>query len=155
MDKRSEKTTLQSLRTRPEELPEITHDCWQHWDEKLMTLKECFRKNLQDLKSICPDPMMLTELPAYVDYPLPALSQTDTWKRPIRVIPHEAPSSHELTWVHVNSKRVSKKLNSCEFVDPVSIQWTTFRPGEFMWTPVQNLEWIQTNSPKKRKKRAR
>ena len=71
------KTALQSLRTRPEELPEITHDCWQDWDEILMTLKEYFRKNFQDLESICPDPMLLTELPAYVNYPLPALSETE------------------------------------------------------------------------------
>ena len=93
MDKRNEKgdapktsekiptkTALQSLRTRPEELPEITHDCWQQWDEILMTLKEYFRKNFQDLESICPDPMRLWELPAYVDYPLPALSQTEVAK---------------------------------------------------------------------------
>ena len=65
--------------------------------------------------------------------------------------------SHELTWIHVNSWRVSvqtavrghrsKKLNnpvgSHEFT---WIQWTTFRPGEFMWTQVKNLEWTHTSS---------
>jgi hypothetical protein len=69
----SSKTTTQGLRIRPEELPEITHNCWKEWDEILMILKEYFRRNFQDLESICPDPMRITEAPAYVDYPPPTL----------------------------------------------------------------------------------
>ena len=72
--KSSTKTATQDLRTRPEELPEITHNCWRDWDEILMVLKEYFRKHFQDLESICPDPMILTTTPNYVTYKLPALN---------------------------------------------------------------------------------
>ena len=61
------------LRTKPEELPEITHNCWKEWDDILMTLKEYFRLHFQDLESICPDLMMLEEVPAYVEYPEPEI----------------------------------------------------------------------------------
>jgi hypothetical protein len=67
------KTSLQGLRIRPEELPEITHNCWRDWDEILMVLKEYFRRHFQDLESICPDPMMITNVPKYVSYTLPVL----------------------------------------------------------------------------------
>ena len=63
----------QGLRIRPEELPEITHNCWRDWDEILMVLKEYFRRHFQDLESICPDHMMLATVPNYVTYSLPAL----------------------------------------------------------------------------------
>jgi hypothetical protein len=53
------KTTIQGMRIRPEELPEITHNSWMDWDEILVILKEYFRKHSQDLESICPDPMMI------------------------------------------------------------------------------------------------
>lgn len=52
--KSATKTATQSLRIRPEELPEITHNCWRDWDEILMVLKEYFRRHFQDLESICP-----------------------------------------------------------------------------------------------------
>jgi hypothetical protein len=55
--KSSTKTATQGLRIRPEELPEITHNCWCEWDEILMTLKEYFRKHFQDLESICLEPL--------------------------------------------------------------------------------------------------
>ena len=67
------KTTIQGLRTRPDELPEISHNCWKEWDEILMTLKEYFRRHFQDLESICPDPMLITVGPQYVTYSLPVL----------------------------------------------------------------------------------
>ena len=67
------KTTLQGLRIRPDDLPEITHNCWKDWDEVLMILKEYFRKHFQDLESICPDPMLITVAPKYVTYTLPVL----------------------------------------------------------------------------------
>ena len=67
------KTHIQGLRVRPEELPEITHNCWKDWDEILMILKEYFRRHFQDLESICPDPMIITTSPAYVTYPFPTL----------------------------------------------------------------------------------
>ena len=38
-----------------------------------MTLKEYFRKHFQDLEPICPDLMMITTVPKYVTYSLPAL----------------------------------------------------------------------------------
>jgi Zinc knuckle len=67
------KSVTQGLRIRPEELPEITHNCWREWDEILMVLKEYFRRHFQDLESICPDHMMLATVPKYVDYNLPVL----------------------------------------------------------------------------------
>ena len=71
--KSSTKTATQDLRIRPEELPEITHNCWRDWDEILMVLKEYFRKHFQDLESICPHPMMITTIPQYVTYNCPVL----------------------------------------------------------------------------------
>jgi hypothetical protein len=50
---------LFSLRTKPDLLPEIRHNCWLEWDDILMALKEYFRLHFQDLKSISPDPMLL------------------------------------------------------------------------------------------------
>lgn len=47
---------------RPTELPEISDDCWREGDVHLIILKEYFRANLQDIVSICPDLMMLTNL---------------------------------------------------------------------------------------------
>ena len=76
-EKGAPKMGVQGLRTRPEELPEITHDCWPIWDEILMTLKEYFRKHFQDLESICPDPMMLAERPAYATYQMPTLDAVE------------------------------------------------------------------------------
>ena len=67
-------TKTQGLRVRPEELPEITHNCWREWDDILMVLKEYFRRHFQDLEPICPDPMILTTTPNYVTYSLPTLN---------------------------------------------------------------------------------
>ena len=67
-------TKTQGLRVRPEELPEITHNCWREWDDILMVLKEYFRRHFQDLESICPDPMILTTTPSYVTYNIPTLN---------------------------------------------------------------------------------
>lgn len=69
----STKTTIQGLRIRAEGLLEITHNCWREWDKILMILKEYFRKHFEDLESICPDPMLITHIPANVTYPFPAL----------------------------------------------------------------------------------
>jgi hypothetical protein len=71
------KKVLFSLRTKPDELPEIRHNCWLEWDDILMALKEYFRLHFQDLESICPDPMLLLELPGYLVHNLPILRPED------------------------------------------------------------------------------
>ena len=52
-------------KSKPAELPEITHDCHEDWDEIMVTLKEYLRENYDDKESICQDPMRVTKLPAY------------------------------------------------------------------------------------------
>ena len=54
--------------SRPESLPEITHNGWKESDANMLKLKEYMRSNFQDLQSICPDPMLLTIKPAYKVY---------------------------------------------------------------------------------------
>ena len=76
------KISLQGLRIRPEELPEITHNCWRDWDEILM--EEYFRRHFQDLESICPDPMMITNVPKYVSYTLPVLDAGVDFRKLLR-----------------------------------------------------------------------
>ena len=71
------KKALFCIRTKPEDLLEIKHDSWMQWKDILMALKEYFRLHFQDLESICPDPMVLADKPAYVAYDLPALDQHD------------------------------------------------------------------------------
>ena len=56
------------LRIKPDELPEIKHNCWIEWEDILMALKEYFRHHFQDLESICPDPMLLADKPAFVTF---------------------------------------------------------------------------------------
>jgi hypothetical protein len=38
-----------SLRTKPDELPEIKHNSWLDWDDMMQGLKEFLRCNFQDL----------------------------------------------------------------------------------------------------------
>jgi hypothetical protein len=65
-EEKGQKKAISSLRTKPEELPEIRHNCWMEWEDILMSLKEYFRHHFQDLESICPDPMLLTDVLASV-----------------------------------------------------------------------------------------
>ena len=65
-----EKTTLGDG-VRPESHPEITNNGWKEWDDNMLKLKEYLRANFQDLKSICPNPMMLTINPACKVYEFP------------------------------------------------------------------------------------
>jgi hypothetical protein len=74
---KGQKKAISSLRTKPEELPEIKHNCYMEWDDILMALKEYFRHHFQDLESKCPDPMLLADVPSYVLYSLPILRPED------------------------------------------------------------------------------
>ena len=76
-DEKGQKSATFSLRTKPEELPEIKHNCYMEWDDILNCLKEYFRHNFQDMESICPDPMLLTDIPAYATYQEPILEAAD------------------------------------------------------------------------------
>ena len=49
------KKALVCLRTKPDELPELRHNCWMDWEDILLALKEYFRLHFQDMESICPD----------------------------------------------------------------------------------------------------
>jgi hypothetical protein len=63
-----------SLRTKPDELPEIKHSSWLDWDDMMQGLKEFLRCNFQDLESIISDPMRLLDIAGYVQYVMPSLS---------------------------------------------------------------------------------
>jgi hypothetical protein len=76
-EEKGQKKAISSLRTKPEELPEIKHNCYMEWDDILMALEEYFRHHVQDLESICPDPKLLADIPSYVQYSLPILIQED------------------------------------------------------------------------------
>jgi hypothetical protein len=65
------------LRTKPEELPEITHNCYMEWDDIMMALKEYCRQYFQDMESIIQDLMLITEKPGYVRYEEPILDAAD------------------------------------------------------------------------------
>jgi hypothetical protein len=55
-----------SLRTKPDELPEIKHNSWLDWDNMMLGLKEFLRSKFQDPESIIPDPMLLLDIAGYV-----------------------------------------------------------------------------------------
>ena len=67
------KKVLLSLKTKPDDLPEIGHNCWLEWDDILMALKEYFRLHFQDLESICPNTMLLLKPLGYLEHILPIL----------------------------------------------------------------------------------
>jgi hypothetical protein len=62
-----------SLRTKPDELPEIKHNSLLDWDDMMLGLKEFLRCNFQDLESIIPDPMRLFDIAGYIQYVMPIL----------------------------------------------------------------------------------
>jgi hypothetical protein len=76
-DEKGQKKATFSLRTKPEELPEITHNCYMEWDDIMMALKEYCRQHFQDMESIIQDLMLITEKPAYVRYVEPILEAAD------------------------------------------------------------------------------
>ena len=57
-------------------MPKISNADWREYDDKLATLKEYLRANLQDLESICPDQMLLMREPACVIYPSPMIDES-------------------------------------------------------------------------------
>jgi hypothetical protein len=76
-EEKGQKKAISSLRTKSEELLELMHNCYIDWDDILMALKEYFRHHFQDLESICPDPMLLADVPSCVQYSLPVLRPED------------------------------------------------------------------------------
>jgi hypothetical protein len=76
-DEKGQRKATFSLRTKPEELPEITHNCYMGWDDIMMALKEYCRQHFQDMESIIQDLMLITEKPAYVSYEEPILEAAD------------------------------------------------------------------------------
>jgi hypothetical protein len=76
-DEKGQRNATFSLRTKPEELPEITHNCYMEWDDIMMALKEYCRQYFQDMESICQDLMRISEKPAYVRYEEPILDAAD------------------------------------------------------------------------------
>jgi hypothetical protein len=57
-----------SLRTKPNELPEIKHNSWLDWDDMVLALNEFLQCNFQDLESIMPDSMRLLDIAGYIQY---------------------------------------------------------------------------------------
>jgi hypothetical protein len=59
------KKSIFSLRTKPDELPEIKHNSWLELDDMMLALKEFFRRNFQDLEYIILDLLRLLDFAGY------------------------------------------------------------------------------------------
>jgi hypothetical protein len=62
-----------SLRTKPDELPEIKHNSWLDWVDMMLGLQEFLWCNFLDLESIIPDPMRLLDIAGCIQYVMPIL----------------------------------------------------------------------------------